>query len=106
LPPVAANDTEGHCSPLPLGNYGPLAIHPAFFYAVQRSSIMKPLKAVLFATLHLAVCACSTESWKRTGYETLQNIHQQQCEKTFSMECGERKSYDAYRREVEELETK
>ena len=66
---------------------------------------MNPLKALLLAMLIPAVCACSTESWKRTGYETLQNIHQQQCEKNLSMECGERKSYEAYRREVEDYET-
>ena len=66
---------------------------------------MNPLKALLLAMLVPAVCACSTESWKRTGYETLQNINQQQCEKNLSMECDERTSYEAYRREVEDYET-
>lgn len=70
-----------------------------------RRSTINPLKAVLLATLVPAVCGCSTESWKRTGYETLQNIHQQQCEKNLSMECEERKSYDAYQRDVEGVET-
>ena len=36
---------------------------------------------------------------------TLQNIHRQQCEKVFSMDCGERKSYEAYKREIEDYET-
>ena len=67
---------------------------------------MSPINVAMLATLLSVVSGCSTESWKRTGYETLQNIHQQQCEKNLSgsSECGERKSYDAYRREVEGLE--
>jgi hypothetical protein len=69
---------------------------------MQRRSAINLLKSVLLVTLLPAVCACSTESWKQTGYETLQNIHQQQCEKNFSMECGERKSYEAYKREIED----
>jgi hypothetical protein len=74
---------------------------------MQRRSIINLLKSVLLAMMLPAVYGCSTESWKRTGYETLQNVHQQQCEKSLSdsSQCGERKSYDMYRREVEELET-
>jgi hypothetical protein len=72
---------------------------------MQSRSIINLLKSVLLVTLLPAVCACSTESWKQTGYETLQNIRQQQCEKNLSMECVERKSYEAYRREVEDYET-
>jgi hypothetical protein len=64
-----------------------------------------PLKPLLLATLHPAGFGCSTEAWKRAGYEALQNIHQQQCEKNFSLDCEERKSYEAYRREVDGLET-
>ncbi len=71
---------------------------------MQGRSTTNLLKLVLLATLLPEVCACTTESWKRTGYETLQNIHQQQCEKNLSMECEERKSYEAYRREVEDYE--
>ena len=65
---------------------------------------MNQLQSLLLAALLAAVCASCTESWQRTGYETLQNIHQQQCEKNLSMECDERKSYEAYRREVEDYE--
>jgi hypothetical protein len=68
---------------------------------------MSPIKIVLLAMLLSAASGCSSESWKRTGYETLQNIKQQQCDKnpSASGECGERKSYDAYQREVKELDT-
>lgn len=64
---------------------------------------MSPIKVVWLALLFSLASGCSTEAWKRTGYETLQNIHQQQCAKSFSTECGERQSYDAYQRKVEEL---
>ena len=73
---------------------------------MQRRLTINLIKSVLLATILSTVCGCSTESWKRTGYETLQNVHQQQCEKSLSesSQCGERRSYDRYRREVEELE--
>ena len=66
---------------------------------------MNLLQSLLLAALLAAACASCTESWKRTGYETLQNINQQQCEKNLSRKCDERKSYEAYRREVEDYET-
>jgi hypothetical protein len=72
---------------------------------MQRRSTINLLASVLLAALLPVVCGCSMDSWKRTGYEMLQNLHQQQCEKYISMKCEERKSYDAYQREVEELET-
>jgi hypothetical protein len=73
---------------------------------MQRRLTINLLESVLLATILPTVCGCSTESWKRTGYETLQNVRQQQCEKSLSEtgQCGERKSYETYRREVEELE--
>lgn len=48
--------------------------------------------------------ACSTESVQRTGYETLQNIGEQQCEKDLSADCPERRSYDEYRQELKDLD--
>jgi len=76
-------------------------------FAMRGKCSTNRFKAGLLAMLLAAVCACGTESWKRTGYETLQNIQQQQCEKTLSdsRECGERKSYETYRREVENADT-
>ena len=39
---------------------------------------------------------CSKEAVKRTTYETLQNVRQQECNKTPSVECEERKRYETY----------
>lgn len=47
---------------------------------------------------------CSSESAKRTAYETLQNVRQQECMKNPSADCGKRDSYDDYQRKRKELE--
>jgi len=60
---------------------------------------------MVFVASLLCYQGCSKDTLKRTGYETVQNIGQQQCEKDLSSDCSERDSYDAYRRKVEELET-
>ena len=52
--------------------------------------------------LCVVVTACSGEDVRRTTYETLQNIGEQQCEKDLSSECPERQSYDEYRRSQQE----
>jgi hypothetical protein len=48
--------------------------------------------------------ACSAESIKRTGYETVQNIGDRQCQKDFTTECPERPSYEAYKKDTGSLE--
>ena len=63
----------------------------------------KSLKCVLYA-LVLSAAACSTESLQRTGYETLQNIEQQRCQRDLSAQCAPRESFDSYRRERRELQ--
>lgn len=65
---------------------------------------MKLWHICLVAGAVLTVSACSTESLKRTGYETLQNVQEQQCQKELSSECPERESYDAYQREREGMD--
>lgn len=55
----------------------------------------------LLLALVLAGAGCSGETWKRTTYETLQNVNQQQCEKAPGAGC-DRQSYDAYRRMQED----
>ena len=47
---------------------------------------------------------CSAESARRTAYETVQNIGQQQCEKSLSSDCQERQSYEEYQRHLREYE--
>ena len=62
---------------------------------------MKIAYICLFTGLIIAISACSTGSLKRTGYETLQNIGEMQCQKELSSECQKRESYDAYQRKLE-----
>ena len=61
------------------------------------------LKCVLYA-LVFSAAGCSAESLQRTGYETLQNIEQQRCQKDLSAECAPRESFDSYPRERRELQ--
>jgi hypothetical protein len=48
---------------------------------------------------------CSTEALKRTTYESLQNVRDQQCHRELSSDCPPRESYDEYQRKRKELKT-
>ena len=61
------------------------------------------LKCVLYA-LVLNAAGCSADSLQRTGYETLQNIEEQRCQKDLSAECAPRESFNGYQREKQELQ--
>lgn len=63
---------------------------------------MNKLRVLVLAGVIVSIPACSAESLKRTGYETLQNIQETQCEKDLSAECPERESYEAYQRKIKE----
>jgi len=62
---------------------------------------MKTLSFLLITGLLLTLPGCSREQLSRTGYEILQNVGRQQCEKDLSATCPERKSYEEYRRRKE-----
>jgi hypothetical protein len=62
-------------------------------------------KATLLIVIFGVVQACSSDSLKRTAYETMENVRQQECHKDLSSECPERQSYEDYRRDTEELES-
>ncbi len=48
---------------------------------------------------------CSSETAKRTTYETLQNVREQECLKNPSASnCGKRDSYEDYERQRKTLE--
>lgn len=47
----------------------------------------------------LLIHGCSSESAKRTAFETLQNMREQQCEQDLSGNCPQRESYDDYQRQ-------
>jgi len=67
--------------------------------------------ASIFRALSLAIIAliagCSSDTAKRTAYETLQNVRQQDCLKdpNSPSDCGKRESYDDYQRKRKELES-
>ncbi len=61
-------------------------------------------KITLMIVTFGAVLACTSESLKRTAYETMENVRQQECHKDLSSECPERQSYEDYQRDKEELE--
>jgi hypothetical protein len=54
----------------------------------------------------MLVSGCSAETAKRTTYETLQNVHEQDCLKdpNSPSDCGKQDSYDTYQRQRKELE--
>ena len=58
--------------------------------------------AVCVLLLSALACACSSEDVRRTTYETLQNVGEQQCDKDLSGDCPERQSYDEYHRSRQE----
>jgi len=60
-------------------------------------------QCLVIATL---ISACSSETAKRTAYETLQNIHEQECLKdpNLTSDCGKRDSYEDYQRQRKELD--
>ena len=60
---------------------------------------MKALPVLYLACILPFVAACTREQLTRTGYETLQNIGKQQCERDPSAACTQRSSYEEYRRE-------
>jgi hypothetical protein len=65
---------------------------------------MLKTRVLLVAGVILMASACSTESAKRTGYETLQNMREQECQKDLTSECEKRESYEAYQRNKKEVE--
>jgi hypothetical protein len=63
------------------------------------------IKKITLVTVILGVVqACTSDSLKRTAYETMENVRQQECHKDLSSECPERQSYEDYRRNKEEAE--
>jgi hypothetical protein len=60
-------------------------------------------KVTLLIVILGVVQACTSDSLKRTTYETMENVRQQECHKDLSYECPERQSYEDYQRDKEEL---
>jgi hypothetical protein len=62
-------------------------------------------KVTLLIVIFAVVQACTPDSLKRTTYETMENLKQQECQRDFSYECPERQHYEDYQRDKEELES-
>jgi hypothetical protein len=80
----------------------PLSIPLVFLMRKCKNTMIK--KIILLAIILGVVQACSSDSLKRTAYETMENVRQQECHKDLSSECPERQSYEDYRRDKKELE--
>ncbi|MFZ5524520.1 MAG: hypothetical protein ACOY9D_10645 [Pseudomonadota bacterium] len=65
---------------------------------------MSDFVRALFLAIVVLIAGCSTDQAKRTAYETLQNVRQQECLKNPSLDCGKRESYEDYERKRKELE--
>jgi hypothetical protein len=61
-------------------------------------------KVTLLIIVLGVVQACTSDSLKRSAYETMENIRPQECHKNLSSECPERQSYEDYKRDKKELE--
>ena len=64
---------------------------------------MKPGKTIILVILFCLTAACSSETVKRTTYETLENVRMNQCDKELSADCQNRQSYEEYQRKRSEL---
>ena len=60
--------------------------------------------ALLISGIAILASACSDTAIRRTGYETLQNIREQECSRTPSVECERRESMEVYKNRREEVE--
>ena len=54
------------------------------------------IRSYILLVLILGALGCSSETLKRTAYETLQNVRQQDCYKQPSIECEKRDSMEVY----------
>lgn len=57
---------------------------------------MLKIYIVVVVGLVLIAGGCSKESLKRTSYETLQNVREQECNKTPSVDCEKRERFETY----------
>jgi predicted acetyltransferase len=66
---------------------------------------MRKINLYFFIKIALINSACSTEFYKKTGFEMLQNIHEQQCQQELSAQCPQRESYEEYQRKLKDSQS-
>jgi len=59
---------------------------------------------MFFLAIVAMASGCSSDTAKRTAYETMQNVRQRECMKNLSPDCDKRESYDNYERKRKELD--
>lgn len=62
--------------------------------------VLKPF-TLLAVVIIVAMQGCANETAKRTAFETLQNMREQQCARDLSGKCPQRESYADYQRKRE-----
>ncbi len=70
--------------------------------AYKKDMKIKKIYILLLFGLTFAISACSIKSLQRVGYETLQNIQKQQCDKELSSDCPKQKTYNRYQRQIKD----
>jgi len=65
---------------------------------------MKNLNFILAVLIMLLCAGCSSDAVKRTTYETLQNVKEQNCRQDPSVDCEKRETFDDYQRQREGLD--
>jgi hypothetical protein len=65
---------------------------------------MNNFAGVLCLAFIALTAGCSSDTARRTAYETLQNVREQECLKNPAMDCGKRDSYEDYERQRRALE--
>lgn len=63
---------------------------------------MKKYLFLLITGMMVIAQGCSSESVKRTSFETLQNVREQQCSKDLTSNCPPRESFNDYQRKRNE----
>ena len=65
---------------------------------------MDNFAGVLCLATIVLTAGCSSDTAKRTAYETMRNVREQECLKNPAMDCGKRDSYEDYERQRKSLE--
>jgi len=71
----------------------------------MKEYILERYSGIVFLIFVVLVSGCSSETAKRTAYETLQNLHEQECMKNPALDCDKRESYEEYERKRKSLES-
>jgi len=71
----------------------------------MKEYILERYSGIVFLIFVVLVSGCSSETAKRTAYETLQNLYEQECMKNPALDCEKRESYEEYERKRKSLES-